>query len=144
MNLFTVTDIKKQAGQVAQPTLERQIVRIDEELCNGCGACVTPCAEGAIVMVDGKARVLNEALCDGAGFCLPICPTGALSIEVRQAPAFDEALAEEKMHERGALYIAQKCFRCQAGEAQSYLMPLRHDGHSLWVCTRCLPALIHG
>jgi len=144
MNLFTVTDIKKQAGKVDQPKVKRQIVRIDEVLCNGCGACVTPCAEGVIVLVDGKARVLNEALCDGAGFCLPICPTGALSIEVREAPAFDEAQAEATMHERGTLYIAQKCFRCQASETQAYLMPLRHDGQSLWVCTHCLPGLIHG
>jgi ferredoxin len=77
--------------------IERQIVRIDEELCNGCGACVTPCAEGAIEMVDGKARVVKEELCDGAGFCIGVCPTGALSIEVRKAPAFDEHAAEIKM-----------------------------------------------
>ena len=54
----------------------RSIVHIDEELCNGCGLCVTPCAEGAIQMVGNKARVVNEALCDGAGFCLAVCPTG--------------------------------------------------------------------
>ncbi len=124
--------------------MRRQIVRIDEELCNGCGACVTPCAEGAIVLVDGKAKVTDEALCDGAGFCLPVCPTGALSIEEREAPAFDEQRAEAIMEERGQVYIAQKCFNCQAGEDQSYLIPFRYQGKSLWVCTRCLPALIHG
>ncbi len=124
--------------------MQRQIVRVDEELCNGCGVCVLPCAEGAIVMVDGKAKVLDEALCDGAGFCLPVCPTGALSIEEREAPAFDEERAEEIMEERGTVYIAQKCFNCQAGEENSYLIPFRHQGKSLWVCTRCLPALIHG
>ncbi len=123
--------------------MQRQIVRIDEELCNGCGVCVLPCAEGAIVMVDGKAKVLDEALCDGAGFCLPVCPTGALSIEEREAPAFDEERAEAIMEERGQVYIAQRCFNCQAGEEKSYLIPLRHQGKSLWVCTHCLPALIH-
>ncbi len=122
----------------------RQIVRIDEELCNGCGACVTPCAEGVIVLVDGKARVTDEALCDGAGFCLPVCPTGALSIETRQAPDFDEERAEALMHERGTRYIAQRCFRCAAGEEQVPLLPIRYQGRSLWVCTHCLPALIHG
>jgi MinD superfamily P-loop ATPase len=124
--------------------MRRQIVRIDEELCNGCGACVTPCAEGAIVLVDGKAKVMDEALCDGAGFCIPICPTGALSIEEREAPAFDEERAEVMMEQRGQVYITQRCFRCQTGEDQAPLMPVRQQGQSLWVCTRCLPALIHG
>ena len=122
----------------------RQVVKIDEELCNGCGVCVTPCAEGAITIVDGKAKVRDEALCDGAGFCIPVCPTGALSIEEREAPDFDEEKAEAQMHERGTTYIAQHCFRCDVGEDAAHLLPLRHQGKSLWVCTRCLPALIHG
>ena len=122
----------------------RQIIKIDEELCNGCGACVTPCAEGAIVLVDGKAKVTDEALCDGAGFCLPVCPTGALSIETREAPTFDEERAEALMHERGPVYIVQKCFRCDVGEDKVPLVPIRHQGQSLWVCTPCLPTLIHG
>ena len=124
--------------------MKRQIVRIDEELCNGCGLCVTPCAEGAIELVDGKARVVREELCDGAGFCLGVCPTGALSIEVGEAPAFNEESAEALMQERGQVYIAQRCFHCAAGEDQAPLLPVRHRGQSLWVCTRCLPAIIHG
>ncbi|MDI7246736.1 MAG: 4Fe-4S binding protein [Bacillota bacterium] len=71
----------------------RKIVRIDEEKCNGCGLCVTPCAEGAIQIVDGKARVVREELCDGAGFCLTVCPTGALSIEEREAREFSRGAA---------------------------------------------------
>ena len=67
-------------------TVRRKIVRIDEDLCNGCGACVAPCAEGAIQLVGGKAKVVREQLCDGAGFCLGVCPTGALVIEEREAP----------------------------------------------------------
>jgi MinD superfamily P-loop ATPase len=122
----------------------RQIIKIDEELCNGCGACVLPCAEGAIVLENGKARVKDETLCDGAGFCIPICPTGAMSIEEREAPEFDEEKAEALMEERGEVYIAQHCFRCDTGEDQAPLLPMRHKGQSLWVCTRCLPALIHG
>ncbi|NLE44395.1 MAG: 4Fe-4S binding protein [Chloroflexi bacterium] len=122
----------------------RQIVRIDEELCNGCGACVTPCAEGAIQLVDGKARVLREELCDGAGFCLGVCPTGALSIEEREAVPFAADLAEAEMEERGTAYIRQTCHVCGQGEDSRVLLPCRNAGQSLWVCTRCLPALIHG
>ena len=122
----------------------RQIVHIDEELCNGCGACVTPCAEGAIKLVDGKARVMDESLCDGAGFCLPICPTGALTIETREAPAFDEFKVRRIKLDEEPTFMAQRCMTCGADERVSYLMPVRHAGESLWVCTRCLPALIHG
>ena len=122
----------------------RNIVHIDEELCNGCGLCVTPCAEGAIALVNGKARVVSDALCDGAGFCLAVCPTGALTVETREAARFDEAAAHERMAERGEVHIAQRCFRCDTGEDQAVLLPCRSQGQSLWVCTRCLPALIHG
>lgn len=123
---------------------KRQIVRIDEELCNGCGACVIPCAEGAIEVIDGKARVKDDSLCDGAGFCLGVCPTGAMTIETREAVAFDEEKAEQQMEKLGELYITQSCFRCGTGEDGSPLLPVRSRGKSLWVCTRCLPSLIHG
>jgi ferredoxin len=122
----------------------RQIVWIDEELCNGCGACVTPCAEGAIQLINGKARVVSEELCDGAGFCIGVCPTGALSIEVRDAPAFDERAAEAQIRARPDEYIEQTCYACNVGEDQRTLLPCRRAGESLWVCTRCLPQLIHG
>jgi ferredoxin len=125
-------------------TVRRQIVRIDEKLCNGCGACVAPCAEGAIVMVDGKAKVVREELCDGAGFCIGVCPTGALTIEVRGAVPFDEQAAEAEMENRGKLYIQQTCHLCGAGEDSRVLLPCRTAGASLWVCTRCIPRLIHG
>lgn len=69
----------------------RKIIRIDEELCNGCGACATACHEGAIEMVGGKAKLTREDYCDGLGDCLPGCPTGAITFEHREAPAYDEA-----------------------------------------------------
>ena len=69
----------------------RKMIRINEELCNGCGLCAEACHEGAIGMVDGKARLLREDYCDGLGDCLPACPTGAISFEEREAPAYDEA-----------------------------------------------------
>ena len=124
--------------------MQRQIVQIDEELCNGCGLCVTPCAEGAIELVDGKARVVSDELCDGAGFCLAVCPTGALEVVKREAIPFNEHAAEAKMEQRGQTYISQCCHVCGTGEESRVLLPCRKAGESLWVCTRCLPALIHG
>ncbi len=69
----------------------RKIIKIDEEKCNGCGACAAACHEGAIEMIDGKARLTRENYCDGLGDCLPACPTNAISFEEREAPAYDEA-----------------------------------------------------
>ncbi len=76
----------------------RKIIKIDEEKCNGCGACATACHEGAIEMINGKARLTRENYCDGLGDCLPACPTGAITFEEREAPAYDEAavLASKK------------------------------------------------
>jgi len=68
----------------------RKIIKIDEERCNGCGACATACHEGAIEMSNGKAKLTREDYCDGLGDCLPTCPTGAITFEEREAPAYDE------------------------------------------------------
>lgn len=68
----------------------RKIIHIDEEKCTGCGICVTACHEGAIDIVDGKAKLVREHFCDGFGDCLPGCPTGAITFEEREAPAYDE------------------------------------------------------
>lgn len=78
----------------------RKIIHIDEEKCNGCGLCVSACHEGAIDMVDGRAKLVRENFCDGFGDCLPNCPTGAITFEEREAPAYDEA-AVKKAQEGG-------------------------------------------
>ena len=71
--------------------MERTIIRIDPDRCDGCGLCAQACHEGAIAMVGGKAKLVREDHCDGLGDCLPACPTGAITFEVRQAPAYDPA-----------------------------------------------------
>lgn len=69
----------------------RKIIHIDEDKCNGCGICATACHEGAIDIIDGKAKLVRENFCDGLGDCLPACPTGAITFDEREAPAYDEA-----------------------------------------------------
>ena len=73
----------------------RKIIHIDEEKCNGCGLCAEECHEGAIDLIDGKAKLVRENFCDGFGDCLPNCPTGAISFEEREAPAYDEAAVKK-------------------------------------------------
>ena len=84
----------------------RRIIKIDSDRCNGCGACAAACHEGAIEMVDGKARLTREDYCDGLGDCLPACPVDAISLEEREAPAYDEAAvlaAKAKKEQAGPL-----------------------------------------
>ena len=79
----------------------RRIIQIDEEKCNGCGACARACHEGAIAMVEGKARLMREDYCDGLGDCLPACPTGAIAFVERAAAAYDQAAVSENQKKQG-------------------------------------------
>jgi len=76
----------------------RPIIQIDEELCTGCGQCVLDCAEGALQIIDGKARLVGEIFCDGLGACLAGCPTGALQVIERPAEEFNEKAVEQRLH----------------------------------------------
>lgn len=86
----------------------RKIITINEEKCNGCGLCAEACHEGAIGMVNGKARLLRDDYCDGLGDCLPACPTGAITFEEREAADYDEAAVEAHKAKRAAAKFKAK------------------------------------
>ena len=97
----------------------RQIIKIDEEKCTGCGLCVTACHEGAIAMVNGKAKLIRDDYCDGLGNCLPACPTGAITFEQREALPYDEA----------AVMANMAANKAQAEAAKLTIAKPAHGGH---------------
>ncbi|MCE5196379.1 MAG: 4Fe-4S binding protein [Negativicutes bacterium] len=92
----------------------RKVIQIDEEKCNGCGLCAAACQEGAIGMIDGKAKLLRDDYCDGLGDCLPACPAGAIHFETREAAAFDEAAVQKNQVKQQPKTLACGCPGTQA------------------------------
>ncbi|MHB1455813.1 MAG: ATP-binding protein [Armatimonadota bacterium] len=111
--------------------LLRKIIKIDEELCNGCGLCVPSCAEGAIKVIDGKARLVSDTYCDGLGACLGECPQGALGFEEREADEFDEKAAMAAMGKPAESQAAPKPKHAHGGGCPgSRMMDFRREEES--------------
>lgn len=87
----------------------RKIIKINEDKCNGCGACAAACHEGAIEMVNGKAKLTREDYCDGLGDCLPACPTNAIAFEEREAPAYDEEAVRQAQLKKSGVKLPCGC-----------------------------------
>ncbi len=141
--------------------VKRKIIEINEELCNGCGKCVLACAEGALAIIDGKAKLISEVYCDGLGACIGECPTGALKIVEREAEEFDEKAVEEHLKglktslaEEPLSSLACGCPSHQLKEWEKVSSALTHwpvqirlvpprapflKGAKLLVCADCVP-----
>jgi Fe-S-cluster-containing hydrogenase component 2 len=120
----------------------RRIVKIDENLCNGCGNCIPKCAEGALQVVNGKARIVKETYCDGLGACLGQCPQGAITVIEREAPAFDEKEVHEYLkNKQTATSTATKATKPQ-WPVKINLVPVQapfYQSADLLVAADCAP-----
>lgn len=108
-------------GDTNMTKIMRKIIQIDEEKCTGCGLCIIDCAEGALAIVDGKARIVKDSFCDGLGACLGACPEGALEVIEREADDFDEAAA--------MAWVAQRDGNAPHGHGQGHGKPAGHAPH---------------
>jgi len=94
--------------------MKRKIISIDHDKCDGCGACIPDCPEGALQMIDGKARLVSDLFCDGLGACMGACPTGAMSVEEREAEEYDEALVMDNIVKQGENVIRAHLLHLQS------------------------------
>ncbi len=110
--------------------MKRRIIKIDEEKCNGCELCVNACHEGAIGLVDGKAKLLRDDYCDGLGDCLPVCPTNAITFEEREALEYNEAEVKKNME----MKKAKKFDKLPCGCPGSHSKSIKRDNASTCSC----------